>query len=100
MRFALIDPAAGIAGDMLLGALLDVGAPPEWLRELPTRLGIPQVEIDISRVDRNGIGGTKVTVRLPGGTASFPVRRIRQIRQPGPTPTTGTLTASTGRCRS
>lgn len=71
-RFALIDPAAGIAGDMLLGALLDVGAPPEWLRGLPTRLGIPEVEIDISPADRNGIAGTKVTVRLPGGHSELP----------------------------
>ena len=54
-RLAIIDPAAGIAGDMLLGPLLDVGAPREWLEGLPDRLGIPQVTIEITRADRSGI---------------------------------------------
>jgi uncharacterized protein (TIGR00299 family) protein len=71
-RLAIIDPAAGIAGDMLLGALLDVGAPQEWLLGLPARLGVPQVGIEITRTDRNGVGATKVTVRLPGGHSELP----------------------------
>ena len=32
---AIIDPFSGIAGDMMLGALLEVGLDPEWLRALP-----------------------------------------------------------------
>lgn len=62
-RFALIDPAAGISGDMLLGALIDLGAPADWLRGLPGRLGLPEVEVDIRPVDRCGLRATKVTVR-------------------------------------
>lgn len=67
-RFALIDPAAGISGDMLLGALIDLGAPPAWLRGLPARLGAPNVEVDIADVMRCGMRSTKVTVRLNGAT--------------------------------
>ena len=39
-HFAILDPAAGISGDMLLGALVAAGAPADWLRALPARLGL------------------------------------------------------------
>jgi uncharacterized protein (TIGR00299 family) protein len=71
-RFAILDPAAGISGDMLLGALLDVGAPPDWLLELPGRLGLPGVELEESRVRRCGISCAKVTVRLADGAVEGP----------------------------
>ncbi|HET9513301.1 MAG TPA: nickel pincer cofactor biosynthesis protein LarC [Gemmatimonadales bacterium] len=70
--FALIDPAAGISGDMLLGALLDSGAPREWLRELPARLGLPQVTIRIGEDERCGIRCSRVTVCLPGDEIEGP----------------------------
>ena len=45
---AILDPFSGIAGDMTLGALLDLGLDPEWLRALPDTLGLK----DIGRADR------------------------------------------------
>lgn len=51
---------------MLLGALIDAGAPVEWLQSLPSRLGFPQVTIEVARVSRAGISATKVSVMLPG----------------------------------
>lgn len=66
-RFAILDPAAGISGDMLLAALIDAGAPPDWLRDLPRRLGLDGVSIELSRVSRCGIDCSRVVVRLPGG---------------------------------
>ena len=71
-RFAIVDPAAGISGDMLLGALLAAGASPEWLRGIPRRLGFPEVRIEIETVDRCGISATKVNVVLPGGLQEQP----------------------------
>ena len=71
-RFAILDPVAGISGDMLLGALLASGASADWLRALPRRLGFPEVSIDIASVDRCGVRATKVTVLLPDGSHEEP----------------------------
>jgi pyridinium-3,5-bisthiocarboxylic acid mononucleotide nickel chelatase len=71
-EFAILDPAAGISGDMLLGALLDAGAPVEWLLGLPARLGIPEVTVEHDSVVRCSIRSRKVTVRLPGGATEEP----------------------------
>ena len=71
-EFAILDPAAGISGDMLLGALLDAGAPGEWLTGLPARLGIPGVTVEVESVMRCSIRCRKVTVRLPGGQVEQP----------------------------
>jgi uncharacterized protein (TIGR00299 family) protein len=71
-RFAILDPAAGISGDMLLGALIDAGAAPEWLEALPGRLGFSDARVEISRVVRCGIVSTKVTVYSPHGEVEPP----------------------------
>jgi uncharacterized protein (TIGR00299 family) protein len=75
-RFAILDPVAGISGDMLLGALLAAGASPEWLGTLPARLGFPDVTIRIDTVDRCGVRATQVTVLLPDGTHEEPARIV------------------------
>ncbi len=71
-RFAILDPAAGISGDMLLGALVAAGAPERWLQSLPRSLGVPDVSVDVEQVDRCGIRAVKVNVRLPGGEIELP----------------------------
>ena len=75
-RFAVIDPAAGISGDMLLGALVGAGAPVAWLEGLPARLGIPEVTVAVQRVDRCGIQAVKVRVQLPGGVEEAPAELV------------------------
>ena len=71
MRIAILDPSAGISGDMLLGALLDAGLDPSWLRSLPERLGFPAVAVDVRSVARSGIRATKVDFRIPEGDSGF-----------------------------
>jgi hypothetical protein len=71
-RFAILDPAAGISGDMLLGALIAAGAPRTWLEGVPARLGFPDVTIRVGTVDRGGLSATKVDVVLPGGVTELP----------------------------
>jgi len=75
-RFAILDPAAGISGDMLLGALVAAGAPVDWLRGLPARLGAPDVTVEITEVARCGVRATKVDVVLPGGAREHPAESV------------------------
>lgn len=67
-RFALIDPAAGISGDMLLGALIDLGWNPDRLQSLPERLRLTGVSVAVAPVSRCGVKATKVTVRVGRAT--------------------------------
>jgi len=71
-RLAIIDPSAGIAGDMLLAALVDAGASEAWLRTLPARLGLEGVSVELERVTRCGISCARVKVTLSDGLAEHP----------------------------
>lgn len=73
-RFAILDPAAGMSGDMLLGALVDAGAPADWLGSLPARLGLPELRVEIGRVSRAGIAATRVELLFPDGRTEGPSR--------------------------
>ena len=77
-RFAILDPAAGISGDMLLGALVAAGAPADWLRGLPARLGAPEVTVEITEVARCGVRATKVDVVLPDGARERPAESVQE----------------------
>ncbi len=65
MRIAILDPAAGISGDMTLGALLSLGVPPSWLDALPKRLGFPGVEVRIRDTARGGVSCRQVEFAIP-----------------------------------
>lgn len=65
MRIAILDPAAGISGDMTLGALLAAGLPPGWLQGLPGRLGLDEVTVTIRDVQRCGVTCTQVEFGIP-----------------------------------
>jgi len=62
MRVAYLDCAAGISGDMLLGALIDVGWPVERLRQLIAKLRIGDVRLRVDRVSKHGVAATQVNI--------------------------------------
>jgi uncharacterized protein (TIGR00299 family) protein len=62
MTIAYLDCFAGISGDMLLGALVDVGWPEERLREVIARLKLGDVHLKVDRVVKHGISATQVNI--------------------------------------
>lgn len=79
MRVAILDPFSGIAGDMLLGALVQVGLDPEWLRALPNALGIEQIGVEIREVIRGEIVCQKVDFDIPPQPHGRHIDEIRSL---------------------
>ncbi|HEY2824029.1 MAG TPA: nickel pincer cofactor biosynthesis protein LarC [Gemmatimonadales bacterium] len=65
-RIAILDPAAGISGDMTLGALIGAGVSPDWIKALPGRLGFKDVGVQVREVSRGAVQATKVAFDIPG----------------------------------
>jgi len=65
MSIAIIDPSAGISGDMTLGALLSLGVPVSWLEQLPPRLGFAGVGVAVRNVQRGAVGCNQVAFTIP-----------------------------------
>lgn len=80
-RLAYLDCIGGLAGDMLMAALLDAGAPVADLLEVPQALGMQEVSIEVDRVSRHGIMATTVRVISPpdADTAGRPAVVLREI---------------------
>ncbi len=61
-RIAYVNAAAGVAGDMLLGALVDAGADPDVIGATLSGLGVDGYAITFERVQRGGIAATWANV--------------------------------------
>ena len=63
-RVLWLNPVSGISGDMLLGALIDLGAPVEEIREIVASTGLDGWELDAVADRRHGVPATKADVRV------------------------------------
>lgn len=79
MKVGILDPFSGISGDMTLGALLDVGLDPEWLRALPSSLGLDGVGVRIADVKRGEIACKKVDFDIPPQPHGRHLRHLQEI---------------------
>jgi hypothetical protein len=71
MRTAYLECFSGISGDMLLGALVDAGVSFDSLAETAVALNVG-ARLEMHRVSRGGIAGTKVDVITPEQHAHEP----------------------------
>jgi pyridinium-3,5-bisthiocarboxylic acid mononucleotide nickel chelatase len=78
-RIAYLDCVGGLAGDMLLAALLDAGADRARLDAVPAALGLEGVEIAVERVERQGIGAVHVDVRTGDDRGHRAYRELRAL---------------------
>jgi hypothetical protein len=62
MKIAYFDCFSGIAGDMILGALLDVGVNKNFLIKQLKKLPLKNYTFEVTRVERNHIAATDVLI--------------------------------------
>ncbi|HSD26800.1 MAG TPA: nickel pincer cofactor biosynthesis protein LarC [Vicinamibacteria bacterium] len=74
-RVAYFDCASGASGDMVLGAVVDLGLPVERLREELAKLALPGYRLEARRVTRSGLAATHVNV-----VADAPASAHRHLR--------------------
>ncbi len=63
MKYVYFDGSAGLSGDMILGALLDLGVSPSLFKKKMKDLNL-QVDIHIEETKRASLRGLKVNVRV------------------------------------
>jgi uncharacterized protein (TIGR00299 family) protein len=62
MKVAYFDCFSGIAGDMILGALLDVGVPLNFLKDEIQKLRFSGYRVEMKKVEKKGITASDVTI--------------------------------------
>jgi uncharacterized protein (TIGR00299 family) protein len=62
MKILYYDCFSGISGDMNLGAMIDLGVDPEFLRIELGKLNLPNWKLEVVDDQRHGITGTRVSV--------------------------------------
>ena len=72
MRVAYIQSIGGASGDMLLGALLDLGFPLDTLHRELDRLGLDGYQLTTSQETRHEVRGTRLTVAIEDGRRRSP----------------------------
>ncbi|MGB8963462.1 MAG: nickel insertion protein, partial [Pseudonocardiaceae bacterium] len=77
LKAAYLDCTAGVAGDMLLGALLDAGADLAAVRTAVASLGVPGLHVEIQQTRRCGLRCARAVVVTPA--ADQPTRGLSEV---------------------
>ena len=77
-KIAYIDAYSGVSGNMLLGALIDLGFPRTRLQQLKKALGLDAIKISIKKAEQNNLAGVLVKI---SGEKNPPKRNLSRIRK-------------------
>lgn len=86
-RLLYIDAVSGVAGDMLLGALIDAGAPLEGILTGLGELDVEGLDVVAARTERQGLAATSVRVLAPPGPVHRDWTAVRQLLDAASLPT-------------
>lgn len=84
MKIAVLDPTAGISGDMTLGALLSLGVPVSWLEGLPSRLGLDGVRVKVRNATRCSVSCKQVEFEIPAQAHGRHVGQLVKLVEEAP----------------
>lgn len=79
MKLLYIDCFSGIAGDMTVGALLDLGMPFEYLQNELARLNLDSFKISVNTVEKHKIAAAKFDVDVSADKGHRHLRHILEI---------------------
>ncbi|MFB9566094.1 nickel pincer cofactor biosynthesis protein LarC [Saccharopolyspora hordei] len=82
-----LNPVTGVSGDMLLGALLGLGAPLDEVRAAVESTGLPGWRLRAERVQVDGIAATRAVVEVEDtSTERHAAELLDRVRQARPEP--------------
>jgi uncharacterized protein (TIGR00299 family) protein len=82
-----LNPSTGISGDMLLGALLGLGAPIDEVRAAIASTGVTGWSLEQQTVDAGGLRATRAVVTVADGPAARPgTELLDAVRRAVPAP--------------
>ena len=83
MRIAYIQPIGGASGDMMLGALTDLGMPIEHLKNELARLNVSGYRLEARQETRSEMRGTYLKVYLDDETRYSPKQLLGIVESSG-----------------
>ena len=80
MKSAYFDCFSGISGDMIIGALIDLGLDVNYLKNELKKLNLRDYEINANKIVKNGITATKFDV-IDNHKHYHDERNLKEINQ-------------------
>lgn len=74
-----LNPTAGLSGDMLLGALLDLGAPSSAVRDALAPLQLPGWDLAVEDTMRHGLRARRAVVRVDDEATHRPAATLLEL---------------------
>ncbi len=79
MKTAYFDCYSGISGDMILGALIDIGLEEDYLKKELEKIKISGYEIKVDNIVKKHINGTDVTVKIKEKQKNRGLKEIQNL---------------------